>query len=128
MLVSYTCYHPPYSDAYSSDSPEGYVNLGTAVKSLSEDVLTARLHQPDLWRPQPSWQHYMGLNGTQDLLRAAAGFLQQKLAQVSQGLATRHSCSCRAARSALRGCGWSMVSAVVWRRSAGCWQIQGMSS
>ena len=69
-------------DEYTKSNPSGMVNLGTAVNSLCESEISSRLSRGDLWQHQPAWQHYFGLNGTPDLLRVTAHFLQQRLAQV----------------------------------------------
>merc|ERR1712088_1278569 len=69
------------SDNYSKSNPEGYVNLGTAVNGLCEELLSERLRRHDLWRHESDWQHYFGLNGTPDLLRVTTNFLQERLAQ-----------------------------------------------
>ena len=69
-------------DPYSEETPEGMVNLGTAVNSLCEAELSCRLNAGDLWQHRPAWQHYYGMNGTEDLLRVTADFLRERLAQV----------------------------------------------
>ena len=87
-------------DAYGAENPKGYVNLGTGINALCEDILGERLLQGDLWDHQPSWQHYHGLGGTPDLLRTTSAFLQERLAQVTllpsyvprAGLWTRGGC------------------------------------
>jgi DNA-binding transcriptional MocR family regulator len=77
--VQFTAVKP--RDGYSPSNPTGYINLGTAVNCLCEDVILERFLRGDLWSHEPAWQHYTGLNGTEDLLRTAAGFLQERLAQ-----------------------------------------------
>ena len=78
------CFISCAMDTYDKDTnPSGMVNLGTAVNSLCESEISSRLSRGDLWQHQPAWQHYFGLNGTPDLLRVTAHFLQQRLAQVS---------------------------------------------
>jgi len=69
------------SDNYSKSNPGGYVNLGTAVNGLCEELLSERLRRHDLWQHESDWQHYFGLNGTPDLLRVTSNFLQERLAQ-----------------------------------------------
>eukprot|EP00090_Calanus_glacialis_P002417 TRINITY_DN11811_c0_g1_i4.p1 TRINITY_DN11811_c0_g1~~TRINITY_DN11811_c0_g1_i4.p1 ORF type:complete len:423 (-),score=100.76 TRINITY_DN11811_c0_g1_i4:67-1335(-) len=60
---------------------EGFVNLGTAVNSLCEDVIKERFDKGDLFSHEASWQHYVGLNGTEDLLTVVAQFLSDRMAQ-----------------------------------------------
>jgi len=69
------------SDDYNESNAGGYVNLGTAVNGLCEDLLAEKLQQGDLWQHEREWQHYYGLNGTPDLLNVTANFLQERLAQ-----------------------------------------------
>ena len=38
--------------------------------------------QGDLFSHEAAWQHYMGLNGTEDLLNVVAQFLTDRMAQV----------------------------------------------
>ena len=39
--------------------------------------------QGDLFSHEAAWQHYMGLNGTEDLLNVVAQFLTDRIAQVA---------------------------------------------
>ena len=93
-----SCLNRCGEDAYNRESnKEGFVNLGTAVNSLCEDIIKERLDkvsgeyeceseevlQGDVFRHEAPWQHYMGLNGTEELLRVVAEFLSARLAQVS---------------------------------------------
>jgi len=55
------------------------VNMGTAVNALCEDILQDRLSKDGLFTHEPAWQHYMGLNGTPDLLNITASFLSERL-------------------------------------------------
>jgi len=75
------CFGKCASDIYSESNPGGYVNLGTAVNSLCEDLIAERLRREDLWQHEPEWQHYYGLNGTPDLLNVTTNFLQERLAK-----------------------------------------------
>jgi len=57
------------------------INMGTAVNALCEDILQDRFSKEGLFNHEPSWQHYMGLNGTPDLLNITATFLTERLGQ-----------------------------------------------
>ena len=86
-------------DAYDPESnKEGFVNLGTAVNGLCEDIIKERLDkvvvddtsdikyikilQGGMFRHEAPWQHYMGLSGTNDLLGTVAKFLSERMAGV----------------------------------------------
>ena len=83
-------------DEYDPDTnPDGMINLGTAVNALVEDMIEERLskvksvtrsylndpsmYQNDVFAHKREWQHYFGLNGTPDLLSAAAAFLTKRV-------------------------------------------------
>eukprot|EP00092_Neocalanus_flemingeri_P016038 GFUD01017358.1.p1 GENE.GFUD01017358.1~~GFUD01017358.1.p1 ORF type:complete len:423 (+),score=120.19 GFUD01017358.1:70-1338(+) len=69
-------------DAYDKETNrEGFVNMGTAVNSVCEDVIKDRFDKGDLFSHETAWQHYMGLNGTEDLLNVMAEFLSERMAQ-----------------------------------------------
>jgi len=72
------CVEDPFD---KESNKEGFVNLGTAVNSLCEDIIKERLDKGDVFRHEASWQHYMGLNGTQELLSVVAQFLSDRIAQ-----------------------------------------------
>jgi len=55
------------------------INMGTAVNALCEDIMQERLQKDGLFTHEPAWQHYMGLNGTPDLLSVTANFLTERL-------------------------------------------------
>lgn len=55
------------------------INMGTAVNALCEDIIQERFKKDDLFTHEPAWQHYMGLNGTPDLLKITATFLTERL-------------------------------------------------
>merc|ERR1719431_420798 len=70
-------------DAFDKDSnKEGFINLGTAVNSLCWDIIKERLEKGDMFSPEASLQQYTGFNGTKDLLRVAAQFLSDRMAEV----------------------------------------------
>ena len=86
-------------DAFDKDSnKEGFINLGTAVNSLCWDIIKEKLDkvtakdniiliivevlQGDMFNPEASLQQYSGFNGTKDLLRVAAQFLSDRMAEV----------------------------------------------
>jgi len=67
-------------DEYDSETnPSGRINLGTAVNALVEDLIEDRLKKSDVFTHKREWQHYFGLNGTPDLLHAAASFLTKRV-------------------------------------------------
>ena len=57
----------------------GYVNLGTAVNALVEDLMQERLTKGDLFEHKTEWQHYYGLNGSPDITATAAQFLTERV-------------------------------------------------
>jgi len=59
------------------------INMGTAVNALCEDIMQERLQKDGLFTHEPAWQHYMGLNGTPDLLSVTANFLTERLGKVT---------------------------------------------
>ena len=93
------CVEDPFD---KKSNKEGFVNLGTAVNSLCEDIIKERLDkvtaddnsntiieevfQGDVFRHEAPWQHYMGLNGTEELLSVVAQFLSDRIAQVRKCL------------------------------------------
>ena len=48
--------------------------------------------QGDVFRHELPWQHYMGLNGTEELLSVVAQFLSDRLSQVHNALITGFCC------------------------------------
>ena len=51
-----------------------------------EQLFTSIICKGDLFSHNPIWQHYHGLNGTEELLKEVADLLTEKLAGVSTKL------------------------------------------
>ena len=45
-----------------------------------------KMFKDDLFTHEPAWQHYMGLNGTPDLLKITATFLTERLGKVKYSI------------------------------------------
>lgn len=59
---------------------QGYVNLGTSVCALCEDVILKRVNEPGLFQFSCKEQHYFAMWGIPELLEAVASFLTRHLA------------------------------------------------
>ena len=78
MKFSAKCAENPF---HSETNPEGIINLGTAVNSLTEEMIEKRMSQCDIFKHKRQWQHYYGLNGTPELLTTTASFLTKRFAK-----------------------------------------------
>ncbi|XP_069678877.1 probable inactive 1-aminocyclopropane-1-carboxylate synthase-like protein 2 [Periplaneta americana] len=79
FLDHYTmmCLHDPY---HKENNKMGYVNLGTSVSALCEDLILKRLNQSDLFQFGLKAQHYYPMWGIPELREAIANCLTRHLA------------------------------------------------
>jgi hypothetical protein len=59
---------------------QGYVNLGTSVCALCEDVILKRVNEPGLFEFSSKEQHYFEMWGIPEFREALASFLTCRLA------------------------------------------------
>ena len=59
---------------------QGYVNLGTSVSALCEDIILKRVNETGLFQFGPKEQHYFPMWGIPELREALASFLTRHLA------------------------------------------------
>lgn len=68
-------------DPFDRDTnKEGYVNLGTSVSAICEDVILKRVNEPGLFQFGAKEQHYFPMWGIPELREALASFLSRHLA------------------------------------------------